>query len=86
MSRATECDSIYSLISIRIYAFGSFQSASASAFAVSVFPTQVGPRNKNIPIGFPASHRPALFLFTAFAMVSSAVSCHFTLDFKASAR
>ena len=46
-------------MSIRVIAFSSSNKNSAKAFANSVFPTPVEPKNKNEPIGFPSSLRPA---------------------------
>ena len=40
-----------SLISIFMSAFESEKNSSASAFTSSVFPTPVGPRKRNEPIG-----------------------------------
>ena len=51
MSRATVCFSMYSLMSMRIIAFSSSNRNSASARAVSVLPTPVGPRKMNEPMG-----------------------------------
>lgn len=46
-----ECASIYSDISTLIIASSEPNKLSASAFAVSVFPTPVGPRNRKEPVG-----------------------------------
>ena len=51
MSRATACFSMYSDMSMRIIACSSSKRNSASALAVSVLPTPVGPRKMNEPIG-----------------------------------
>ena len=51
MSRATACFSMYSLMSMRIMACSSSNRNSASARAVSVLPTPVGPRKMNEPMG-----------------------------------
>lgn len=50
---------MYSDISMRIMAFSSSNRHSASAFASSVLPTPVGPRNKKLPIGCSGSASPA---------------------------
>src|SRR5660398_319802 len=50
-SRVTECFSEYSDMSIRTIARSSSNRKSASAFASSVLPTPVGPRNRNEPVG-----------------------------------
>ena len=49
--RATECFSMNSLMSIRTIARSSSKRNSAKVFAVSVFPTPVGPRNIKDPMG-----------------------------------
>src|SRR6476659_4347933 len=59
MSRATACFSMYSDMSMRTMACSSSKRNSASARAVSVFPTPVGPRHIPAPIGRFASRRPA---------------------------
>ena len=53
---------MYSDISILIMLFSESNRASDSAFASSVLPTPVGPRNMNEPIGLFSSLRPALAL------------------------
>ena len=60
MSRATVCFSMYSDMSIRIMLASSSKSVVANARASSVFPTPVGPRNKNDPIGLLGSLMPDL--------------------------
>jgi hypothetical protein len=60
----------------------SLKSISVSAFAVSVFQTQVGPRNKKLPSGFPASASPACALRIAFETAMTASSCPTTCFFK----
>src|SRR5690606_41285972 len=55
IKRETECRSWYSDISIRTNACSSSKRNSASAFANSVLPTPVVPRNINDPIGRLAS-------------------------------
>ena len=49
---------MYSLMSMRTIARSSSNMNSASARASSVFPTPVGPRKMNEPIGRPGSERP----------------------------
>jgi hypothetical protein len=44
IKRATECDSVYSLISIRIIDLAESNNSNANVFANSVFPTPVGPK------------------------------------------
>src|SRR5207248_1479153 len=51
MSRATECFSMYSLISSRVSADSSSKRNSASARASSVLPTPVGPAKRKLPMG-----------------------------------
>ena len=60
MSFETLCFSMYSDISIRIMAFSSPNITSARTFESSVFPTPVGPRNMNEPMGRFGSPRPVL--------------------------
>src|SRR5260370_1294530 len=57
--RATACFSMYSDMSSRTMAFSSSNRNSARARAVSVFPTPVGPRKMNEPVGRFGSCRPA---------------------------
>ena len=52
---------------------------SASAFAVSVFPTPVGPRNKKLPIGPFLVWTPVLALLRADEISLMASSCPTTL-------
>ena len=59
MSRATECFSMYSDMSMRTIALSSSNRKAASALVSSVLPTPVGPRNMNEPIGRFGSCRPA---------------------------
>src|SRR5438093_1349913 len=75
MSRATVCFSMYSLMSMRTIAFSSSNRNSASAFASSVLPTPVGPRNRNEPSGRFGSCMPARARRTAFATTVTASSC-----------
>ena len=58
--RETEYFSIYSLISRRTIFDSSSKRLAASAFASSVLPTPVGPKNRNDPIGLLGSLIPAL--------------------------
>ena len=66
--------SMNSLMSILMSASSLPNMNSASAFASSVFPTPVGPRKMNEPIGRFGSLRPARARRTAFEMISIA-SC-----------
>src|SRR5437588_199030 len=75
ISRDTLCFSMYSLISMLIISFSSSKRNSASARASSVFPTPVGPRKMNEPIGRLVSESPARLRRTAFDTRSSASSC-----------
>jgi hypothetical protein len=75
---------MYSLISILIIFFSSLKSSFASDFAVSVFQTQVGPRNKKLQSGFHSLASPALALLIAFETLIIALSCHITDFFKTS--
>ena len=58
--------SMYSLMSMRTIIFSSANRASANAFASSVFPTPVGPRNRKLLPRFldasPALHHYPSFL------------------------
>src|SRR5439155_1279390 len=63
-----------SLMSILMSASSLPNMNSASAFASSVFPTPVGPRKMNDPIGRLGSFRPARARRTALEMISIA-SC-----------
>ncbi len=65
---------MYSDISILIIASSSPNIASAKAFESSVFPTPVGPKNINEPIGFLGSLRPTLERLIAFDNASTAGS------------
>ena len=58
-SRETECDSMYSLISIRTTASGLSNRNWAKALQSSVLPTPVGPRNANVAMGLVGSDKPA---------------------------
>ena len=66
---------MYSLMSIRTIAASSSNRNSASARAVSVLPTPVGPRKINEPIGRFGSLKPARERRIAFATALSASSC-----------
>ena len=68
----TLCFSIYSDISTRIIASSEPKTASANVFESSVFPTPVGPKNRNEPIGLLALFSPTLPLRTAFATAVTA--------------
>ena len=66
---------MYSLMSMRTIACSSSNRNSASALAVSVFPTPVGPRKMKLPIGRFGSLSPARERRIAFATTTSASSC-----------
>src|SRR5690606_37482071 len=83
-SLEVECFSMYSDMSILINASSSPNIDSANARASSVFPTPVGPRKINDPIGRFGSFSPALALRTAFATDFTASSCPITLECKIS--
>ena len=70
----TLCFSMYSDISTLIIASSEPNTDSASAFDNSVFPTPVGPKNKNEPIGLFGSFNPTLPLRTALATAFTASS------------
>ena len=76
--RDTEYFSIYSLISIRTILFSSSNRFSASAFASSVLPTPVGPRNRKEPIGLVGSLIPALERMIASVTFVTPSSCPMT--------
>jgi len=59
MRRCTLNFSMYSDMSMRTMARSLSNKYSASAFASSVLPTPVGPRNMNDPMGLSGSERPA---------------------------
>ena len=69
---------MYSDMSMRTIACSSSNRNSASARAVSVFPTPVGPRKMKEPIGRLGSWRPARERRTAFATASTASRCPIT--------
>ncbi|MEA3387241.1 MAG: hypothetical protein U9Q66_02415 [Patescibacteria group bacterium] len=58
----------------------------ASALAVSVLPTHVGPKNKKLQIGLLSSLNQALALLIAFETATKALSCHITEAFKVSSK
>ena len=70
--RDTECFSMYSLMSILTMLFSSSNNLSANAFASSVLPTPVGPKNRKEPIGFVGSLMPALERIIASVTFSTA--------------
>ena len=76
--RLTACFSMYSDISIRTRASWSPNIASANVFANSVFPTPVGPRNKNEPIGRFGSFNPLRARRIERATADTASSCPIT--------
>mmetsp|Transcript_2589 Transcript_2589/g.6072 ORF Transcript_2589/g.6072 Transcript_2589/m.6072 type:complete len:292 (-) Transcript_2589:1375-2250(-) len=59
MRRDTECSSMYSLMSTRTSCFSSSNSCAANALLSSVFPTPVGPRNRQVHTGWLGGERPA---------------------------
>ena len=59
-------------MSMRTIAFSSSNRYSASAFASSVLPTPVGPRNRNEPVGRSGSEMPARVRRTASATARTA--------------
>jgi len=76
--RATECFSIYSLMSIRTIFVSSSNKYAAKLLASSVLPTPVGPKNKKEPIGFVGSLIPALERKIASATKRTPSSCPMT--------
>src|SRR6266853_1104849 len=66
---------MYSDMSSRTIAFSSSNRNSASARAVSVFPTPVGPRKMKEPVGRLGSCSPARARRTAFDTAASASGC-----------
>ena len=66
-SRATACFSMYSDMSMRTIAASSSKRSHARLRASSVFPTPVGPRNRNEPPGRFSSASPARWRRTASA-------------------
>ena len=75
MNLLTESFSMYSDMSIRIMFFSEPNTASATALESSVFPTPVGPRNKNDPVGLLGSFRPTRPRRMALAIAATASSC-----------
>ena len=67
-------------MSILIKSFSPPNKHSATAFESSVFPTPVGPKNRNEPIGLFGSLSPTLPLLIAFATASTASFCPITLS------
>ncbi|MNP26739.1 hypothetical protein D3C76_1196070 [compost metagenome] len=84
--RETLCFSIYSDISIRIMPSSRSKRDTASDLASSVFPTPVGPRNRNEPIGRFGSLIPALARSTASATKLTASSWPTTRSCSVSSR
>ena len=78
MSRATECFSMYSDMSIRVMACSSSNRKAAKVRANSVLPTPVGPRNMNEPIGRFGSCNPARARLTAVETARTASACPIT--------
>ena len=78
IKRETEYFSIYSLISRRTMLDSSSNRLAASAFASSVLPTPVGPKNRNEPIGFVGSLIPALERMIASVTFVTPSSCPMT--------
>ena len=79
MSLDTLCFSMYSLMSTLMIESSVPKSASASALESSVFPTPVGPRNRNDPIGLFGSLRPTRPLLMALETAVTASSWAITL-------
>ena len=69
------CFSMNSLMSRRVSDCSSSKRNSASAFASSVLPTPLGPRNRNDPMGLPGSRRPTRPRRTARDTARTASSC-----------
>mmetsp|Transcript_30329 Transcript_30329/g.75348 ORF Transcript_30329/g.75348 Transcript_30329/m.75348 type:complete len:441 (-) Transcript_30329:1174-2496(-) len=78
MSRATECFSMYSLMSRRMSAPSVLNRYAAKALASSVLPTPVGPRNMKDATGPLGSDRSARERCTASATEVTACSCPMT--------
>mmetsp|Transcript_24046 Transcript_24046/g.81225 ORF Transcript_24046/g.81225 Transcript_24046/m.81225 type:complete len:496 (+) Transcript_24046:282-1769(+) len=74
-SRETLSCDMYSDMSIRTIASSESKSASATAFASSVLPTPVGPRNMSDAVGLSGSLSPARDRWIASATASTASSC-----------
>jgi hypothetical protein len=77
---------MYSLISILIKASLESNKFRAKAFAVSVFPTQVGHKNKKLQRGLFSSFNQVFALFIAFATAEIALSCPTTDFFRYSSK
>ena len=75
---------MYSDISILNIAFSSLNKNSAKLLASSVFPTPVGPKKINEPIGWFLFDIPQRELLTAFDTADIASYCPITLFFKCS--
>ena len=71
--------SIYSLISILTILLSSSNKFCAKAFANSVLPTPVGPKNRKEPIGLLGSFMPALDLIIDSVIFVTASSCPMTV-------
>ena len=71
---------MYSLMSNLLIASSLSNKNSARALDISVFHTQVGPRNKNDHIGLSSSVRPVRDLLMAFATAWTAFFCHIILE------
>ena len=63
-----------------IIEFSLSNNISDNALDNSVFPTPVGPKNRNEPIGRFGSFNPTLPLLIAFATASTASFCPITLS------
>ena len=75
MSRATECFSMNSLMSMRMRWSSLSNKNPASALHSSVLPTPVGPRNKKEPVGLCGSDRPERERRMAWETAAMASSC-----------
>jgi hypothetical protein len=60
------------------------KSSRANVLAVSVLPTQVGPRNKKLQSGFHSLASQALALLIALETLVNAISCQIIDFFKTS--
>ena len=79
------CFSIYSDISIE-WKWSSESNSVAASVSQFVFPTPVGPRNKNDPIGFDGSLIPERARHTASVTSCTASSCPITRSSSVSRR
>ena len=86
MRRLTLWGSMYSDMSRVSRARSSPKTAFASALHSAVFPTPVGPRKKNEPMGRFPSRSPALLRRTARDRASTAASCPTTYRRRASSK